>query len=262
MVLSSRVHELERDLLPTGETVQHVSERLKASCEELQAPNEELQGSKEELHAVNEGLVTVSAEHEHKIGELSSLTTETETLLDILAIGPIVVDSDMKVTQFRQRVAQRFSFEPHDVNRHLKVMGPRLDFIDLTESVSDVIETGNPISVLGHDGEDIAVKVHPVLEGGHRRHLGAFVIVRPSWWGAEAVSGLPHGRVWSEAAGSATPSGERAIPRRAGRLVHKGAQQRPRLCRRHPRRMFSAGNKVSSLSRVARLHLPSVHGPE
>ncbi|MCR8549117.1 histidine kinase [Salipiger sp. P9] len=196
MVLAKRVHELERDLRLTEETLQHVTERLEASGEELQASNEELQASNEELqasneelqssneelHAVNEELVTVSAEHERKIVELSSLNKETEYLLDVLKIGLIVVDHELYVKRFSGLVARRFSLEPHDVNRRLSVIGPRFDFVDLPEAAGTVLETGTPVAAQGiHEGERMSVELQPITGDGLRnRAIGAFIIFRPS----------------------------------------------------------------------------------
>ncbi|MCA0845919.1 CheR family methyltransferase [Salipiger thiooxidans] len=196
MVLSKRVHELERDLRLTEETLQHVTERLEASGEELQASNEELQASNEELqasneelqssneelHAVNEELVTVSAEHERKILELSSLNKETEHLFHILRLGLIVVNHEMMVKRFSGLVARRFSLEPHDINRRLSVIGPRFDFIDLPEAVERVLLDLEPISAQGlFEGEPLSVEIQPIAEGGRSGEAtGAFIIFRPN----------------------------------------------------------------------------------
>ncbi|WP_223870811.1 CheR family methyltransferase [Salipiger aestuarii] len=193
MLLARRVHELERDLRLTEETLQHVTERLEASGEELQASNEELQASNEELqasneelqsaneelHAVNEALVAVSAEHEHKIVELSSLNAETEQLLDRLNTGVIVVDEALLVKRFSGLVARLFSLEPHDVNRKLSVIGPRFSFIDLTEATRSVLETNETIIARGLcEGRGITIEVRSALDD-HGNGTGAFVIFRP-----------------------------------------------------------------------------------
>lgn len=195
LLLARRVHELERDLRLTEETLQHVTERLEASGEELQASNEELQASNEELqasneelqssneelHAVNEELVTVSAEHERKIVELSSLNNETEQLLELLNTGLIVVDEMLHVRRFSGLVARMFSLEPHDVNRKLSVIGPRFGFVDLSDAVRTVLETEETVSASGmHDGRKLTIDVRRANGERNRYYgMGAFVIIRP-----------------------------------------------------------------------------------
>lgn len=193
-VLSKRVHELERDLRLTEETLQHVTERLEASGEELQASNEELQASNEELqasneelqssneelHAVNEELVTVSAEHEQKIAELSFLNTETESLLKILDVGLLVVDAKLNIRRFSNRVASWFMLEKHDVGRNLNVVGPRLPFVDLPAEVTRAIAEGAAFSCTGpSDAGPLSLEIHPFADQDNaRRPGGAFVIFR------------------------------------------------------------------------------------
>lgn len=193
-VLSKRVHELERDLRLTEETLQHVTERLEASGEELQASNEELQASNEELqasneelqssneelHAVNEELVTVSAEHEQKIAELSFLNTETESLLTILDIGLLVVDARLNIRRFSNHVARWFLLEKHDVGRSLTVVGPRLPFCDLPAEVTRAIEDGAVFAGQGTtESGPLSLEIHPIADQRHGgRPGGAFVIFR------------------------------------------------------------------------------------
>nr|WP_252737648.1 CheR family methyltransferase [Citreicella sp. C3M06] len=195
MLLAKRVHELERDLRLTEETLQHVTQRLEASGEELQASNEELQASNEELqvsneelqssneelHAVNEELVMVSAEHERKILELSLLNNETEQLLELLGTGVMVLDDSLQVKRFSRLVERLFALEPYDINRKLSVIGPRFDFIDLTQAAKDVLEGQTTVSAHGtHEGRKMTIDVQRAL-GKHSSgtHKGVFVIIRP-----------------------------------------------------------------------------------
>lgn len=191
-LMSRRIHELERDLKLTEETLQHVTERLEASSEELQASNEELQASNEELqasneelqssneelHAVNEELVTVSSEHEQKIELLSALNRETEHLFKGLRIGIVYVDPDYRMKRFSDLVARRFQLEAHDVNRKLDVVGPRLDFVDLPKLAEDALARGETMSVEGsHNGTPLRVQAMPVIEAPRDRPVsGVFLI--------------------------------------------------------------------------------------
>ncbi|ARE40996.1 Chemotaxis protein methyltransferase CheR [Rhodovulum sp. P5] len=177
VLLAGRIQELERDLKLTEETLQHVTERLEASGEELQASNEELQASNEELqasneelqssneelHAVNEELISVSSEHERKIELLSSLNRETEHLLRKLGVGVIFLDPELRIRRFSALIGENFQMESHDVDRNLRVIGPRLPFTDLVELTGRVLETGTSSCAEGtYDGREMMVEVYPV----------------------------------------------------------------------------------------------------
>ncbi|EBA06279.1 chemotaxis protein CheB [Sagittula stellata] len=190
--VTTRIHELERDLRLTEQTLQHVTERLEASGEELQASNEELQASNEELqaaneelqssneelHAVNEELVSVSAEHERKIELLSQLNANTEQVLELLGTGVIFLDRSGRIVRFSELVAERFKLETHDIGRTFHVVGPRLEFIALETLVDQVLETGTSQTVSGeHRGERITVEVH-LTKAEDERDTGVVVLLR------------------------------------------------------------------------------------
>ena len=176
-LLGRRIRELERDLKLTEETLQHVTERLEASGEELQASNEELQASNEELqasneelqasneelHAVNEELVTLGTEHERKLEMFTELQRDTEYLLETLNIGIVVVASDLKILRFSNLIARDFELEDHDLGRGLRVIGPRLDLVDLPSITENVIETGRARALTGtHGSHSYEISISPV----------------------------------------------------------------------------------------------------
>ncbi|MEM6695145.1 MAG: CheR family methyltransferase [Pseudomonadota bacterium] len=162
-LLARRIQELERDLRVTEETLQHVTERLEASGEELQASNEELQASNEELqasneelrssneelHAVNEELVTVSGDHERKIDLLSDLMNQTEMAFQLMTVGVLVLDDEGRIRRFSRLLTNSFQLEGHDVDRHISIVGPRLDFVDLTKMAKKAMESDENIEASG-----------------------------------------------------------------------------------------------------------------
>ncbi len=191
-VVTRRIQELERDLRLTEETLQHVTERLEASGEELQASNEELQASNEELqasneelqssneelHAVNEELVSVSAEHERKIALLSELNASTELVLKLLRTGVIFVDLSGRIRRFSRLVAEEYHLEAHDVDRSLNVVGPRLEFVQLSDLVADVVKTAKSRQVSGeHNGHSVTVHAHPTYDSDNATMDGVLLII-------------------------------------------------------------------------------------
>ncbi len=193
-VLTSRIHELERDLRLTEETLQHVTERLEASGEELQASNEELQASNEELqasneelqssneelHAVNEELVSLSAEHERKIELLSELNQNTEIVLRVLNTGIILLDNQKRILRFSTLIERDFLLQAHDVERSIATVGPRLGFVDLEKMLDELAEKGTPLSAKGpHDGRDLSVDARQVQLGPTGGEItGAILVFR------------------------------------------------------------------------------------
>lgn len=173
LVLTGRIHSLERDLRLTEETLQHVTERLEASSEELQASNEELQASNEELqasneelqssneelHAVNEELVSVSAEHERKIEILSELNENTEVILKSMKTGVIVLDNKNCIRRFSQLIERDFSLQEHDIGRSISVVGPRLDFVDIRQMAQGLADDPAPRAIGGiYEGRNVTVR--------------------------------------------------------------------------------------------------------
>ncbi|WP_341367269.1 CheR family methyltransferase [Yoonia sp. BS5-3] len=193
-VLTKRVHVLERDLRLTEETLQHVTERLEASGEELQASNEELQASNEELqasneelqssneelHAVNEELVSVSAEHERKIDMLSELNETTESVLQLLNTGVIILDEENQLRRFSKMIERDFLLQEHDINRSVDIVGPRLEFADLAEMTAALWKTGEPQIKTGtHSGRPMTLEVRKTMLGvAGDRTPGAIILFR------------------------------------------------------------------------------------
>ena len=121
-VLLQRVRDLEHDLTASEDSLQRTIEELEATNEELQstneeltASNEELQSTNEELHSVNEELYTVSAEHQHRIEELSELTGDIERLLSSSEIGTVFLDEDLRLRRCNDRAEMLFGLGPRDV---------------------------------------------------------------------------------------------------------------------------------------------------
>ena len=162
-VLLQRVRDLEHDLTASEDSLQRTIEELEATNEELQstneeltASNEELQSTNEELHSVNEELYTVSAEHQHRIEELSELTGDIERLLSSSEIGTVFLDEDLRLRRCNDRAEMLFGLGPRDVGREIRraATGPSAEVLALLDRA---IGTREPLE------RD--------LELGGRRHL-------------------------------------------------------------------------------------------
>ncbi len=142
---------LEQQLGHTRENLQAMieeqessNEELQATNEELVASNEELQSTNEELHSVNEELYTVNAEYQHKIEELTQVTSDLENLLLATDVGILFLDGQLCIRRFTPRVAKLFNLLPQDVGRSITGFTNLLDE-PLIDALKQVLKTGSPI---------------------------------------------------------------------------------------------------------------------
>ena len=124
---ATQMRQLENELQQTRESFQSTVEELETSNEELQAANEELlasneelQSTNEELHSVNEELYSVNAEHEQKITELNTVTSNLNNLIRSTDLATLFLDTDYAIRLFTPRAALIFPLMAQDVGRDLR----------------------------------------------------------------------------------------------------------------------------------------------
>ncbi|MEM6690081.1 MAG: chemotaxis protein CheB [Planctomycetota bacterium] len=151
---AQRIVDLERKLEFKKETLQTTVEELESSNEELQstneelvASNEELQSTNEELHSVNEELYTVNAEHQRKIEELTSMTTDMDNLIRSTDIGTIFLDRDLRIRRFTPSISSAFNILEQDIGRPIDQFAYRFENPDWISMARRVIEDGEPIEL-------------------------------------------------------------------------------------------------------------------
>lgn len=123
---ASQIQHLELELQQTRESLQSTVEELETSNEELQstneellAANEELQSTNEELHSVNEELYSVNSEHEQKILELNTATSNLNNLIGSTEIATIFLDEAGQIRLFTRRAMEIFPLVSRDIGRNL-----------------------------------------------------------------------------------------------------------------------------------------------
>jgi len=128
---ASQVQLLELELQRARESLQSTIEELETSNEELQATNEELlasneelQSTNEELHSVNEELYSVNAEHEAKIQELNTVTSDLHNLIRSTELATLFIDTECTIRLFTPLATEIFPLVPHDIGRSLKHFTP------------------------------------------------------------------------------------------------------------------------------------------
>jgi two-component system CheB/CheR fusion protein len=169
-VSRSRVKELEQELRYSKENLQAAIEELETSNEELQATNEELvasneelQSTNEELHSVNEELYTVNAEYQRKIGELTELTNDMDSLLTSTRVHTLFLDTNFCIRKFTPDIAPVFNLIASDVGRRIHGFTHKLACNDLLEKLNGVIERceEHEEEIQDHDGHHFLMRILP-----------------------------------------------------------------------------------------------------
>ena len=145
----NRIHDLERKLEYTEESLQAAIEELETSNEELQATNEELiasneelQSTNEELQSTNEELTTVNAELQKKVTELTEINTDMDYLLDSTELCTIFLDENLCVRKFTQPATAYFYLQASDIGRPIYHFTHSFEEADFRIIAQNVLSTG------------------------------------------------------------------------------------------------------------------------
>ncbi len=176
-VRSSRLVELEQELVQvrgearaTHEEMQTSQEELRSANEELQSTNEELQStneelmtSKEEMQSLNEELQTVNIELQTKVDELSRASNDMKNLLDSTDIATLFLDKDLNVRRFTPQATKIIKLIPGDAGRPITDLASALQYPDLAADAREVLRklssAEKPISA--RDGRWFTVRIMP-----------------------------------------------------------------------------------------------------
>lgn len=156
---SSRIEELERELLATKESLITTVEELESSNEELrssneeyqstneelQSSNEELSSSKEELQSLNEELETVNTELHGKMKQVEKSYDEMSRTLNSLTIPIIFLDVNLCVRRFSSSAGLIADLIETDVGRPLKQLSCKVEGVDFEKEVRQVLNTMNRV---------------------------------------------------------------------------------------------------------------------
>ncbi|HEX4234079.1 MAG TPA: chemotaxis protein CheB [Caldimonas sp.] len=150
--LQQQIDELKWHLRDATEQGSVAAQELKASNEELQAINEELRSateeletSREELQSINEELTTVNQELKGKVDELSRANGDLQNLMAATAIATVFLDRDLRISLFTPSAVELFNLIQPDVGRPISDLANRLDYPQLTDDATSVLDTLAPI---------------------------------------------------------------------------------------------------------------------
>jgi len=174
---SSRLAELEQELLQvrgearaTHEEMQTSQEELRSANEELQSTNEELQStneelttSKEEMQSMNEELQTVNTELQAKVDELSRTSNDMKNLLDSTDIATLFLDKELNVRRFTPQTTKIIKLIAGDAGRPITDLASELCYPELSDDAREVLRklaaVEKPIGT--RDGRWFTVRIMP-----------------------------------------------------------------------------------------------------
>ncbi len=174
---STRVVELEQELIrvrgesrATHEEMQTSQEELRSTNEELQSTNEELQStneemmtSKEEMQSMNEELQTVNTELQIKVDQLSQASNDMKNLLDSTDIATLFLDKDLNVRRFTPQATKIIKLIAADAGRPITDLSSELRYPELVEDAREVLRKLVAVekSISAHDGRWFTVRIMP-----------------------------------------------------------------------------------------------------
>lgn len=137
---STRLQQLEHELLATREDLQSTIKEVGVSNEELQSTNEELETSREELHSLNEELAAVNCQLKEKLDELEASNNDLSNLLASTRIATIFLDSELRVRRFTPACRELFNIIPTDAGRPISDLSVFVNDHDLEKDARTVLE--------------------------------------------------------------------------------------------------------------------------
>ncbi|HLX72677.1 MAG TPA: PAS domain-containing protein, partial [Verrucomicrobiae bacterium] len=176
---SHRIAELESELFEArdyaqslqeqheaaNEELQASSEEVQSANEELQSINEELETSKEELESTNEELTTVNEEMANRNIELNRLNSDLSNLHVSINTAILLLGRDLTIRRFTPLAEKIFNLLSTDVGRPLRGVRHDLDFPELEELLTEVIDSVSPREreVQDNEGHWYLLRARPYL---------------------------------------------------------------------------------------------------
>jgi two-component system, chemotaxis family, CheB/CheR fusion protein len=161
--MQNHLRSLMEDHEAAAEELRAANEEVLSSNEELQSTNEELQTAKEELQSSNEELTTLNEELQHRNVELAQTATDLNSLLNAIEIPIVILGKDRRIRRFTQVGEQLLNLIPSDVGRPINQIRPNLDWPNMEQMASQVIERGASVEceVRDQKGHWYALRMRP-----------------------------------------------------------------------------------------------------
>ena len=165
-----RIRDLEQELIKkqehlqvTIEELETTNEELQSTNEELMSANEELQSTNEELQSVNEELYTVNSEYQEKIGQLTEVNDDLDSVINATNIGILFLDEQLTIRKFTPSTSRYINLRMADMGRPFHHISHELIYDDLLADIATVSSTGEPIErdIFSQQDHALLIRIMP-----------------------------------------------------------------------------------------------------
>jgi len=161
--LNQELQFTQEDLQATIKELEAANEELQSTNEELQSTNEEMETSKEEMQSLNEESITVNAELQGRINELTIANDDVKNLLDSIEIATVFLNIDLCVRRFTPKFCDITPLTANDIDRPIAHFSSRLIDVDMTQLATQVLNdlVTREAEVNSIDGKVFIMKIRP-----------------------------------------------------------------------------------------------------
>ncbi|MEO8747630.1 MAG: chemotaxis protein CheB [Rhodanobacter sp.] len=138
----------------TSEDLKSANEEYQSVNEELQSSNEELETSSEEMQSINEELQIVNNELHDKNQALNEVNNDFRNLLDSTHVATLFLDRELHIRSFTPAMTALFHLRDGDKGRPITEISPRMNYPQLTDDVSRVLQQMTVIERVLRGGDD------------------------------------------------------------------------------------------------------------
>ncbi|MDB6134821.1 MAG: two-component hybrid sensor and regulator [Verrucomicrobiales bacterium] len=153
-----------------NEELRAANEEILSSNEELQSTNEEMETATEELQSTNEELITLNDEFQIRNIELQEVSDDMINLFASIDVPIIILSADLRIRRFTPRTVRVLNLLASDVGRPLSDFKIKLRLSNLTELITEVIDSLNAKELEVQDLENRwhALRIRPYRTTDHR----------------------------------------------------------------------------------------------
>jgi two-component system, chemotaxis family, CheB/CheR fusion protein len=127
------------------EELRIANEELLWVNEELRSTNDELESAKEKIQSVNEELHTLNSRLTEKVDALDHANSDLRNLFASTEIATVFLDRRFVIRNFTPALGDLYNLIPSDQGRPLTDIVSQLAYDDLTDDVTRVLQTLQPI---------------------------------------------------------------------------------------------------------------------
>ena len=161
----------------SNEELQAANEEIQSTNEELQSTNEELETAKEELQSTNEELITVNEELENRNRELQTSNDDLKNIITSTDLAVVMLNAEFHIRFFSPQANAMLNLINSDIGRPISNIRANVNTGDLTQYVSQVIDTLRPVTMEVNDDHNnwYSMSIRPYRTEDN--HISGVVII-------------------------------------------------------------------------------------